>query len=227
MTQVLSNKRHNDNVYNYLKEINNYNHNHNNNNLSKTFSIYDSYSNPLNCDNITLYNNHISFNCIINNDNITRLILYITSIVNNKKILNYPDFIYLHINSLGGKIYSLDKFINFFNTLDIQIISIIEKKCCDCAILLASLCHYRIMKKDAVCILSKYDVVNLPYYWCIFKQCENDLEEISRFVKSLTNILCNVSQSKITIEKLQFYLQNNQNWNAKKCKKLGLVDEIV
>ena len=222
MTQVLSNKRQNDNVYNYLKEINNHN-----NNLSKTFTIYNTYSNPLNCDNITLYNNHIAFNCIINNENIDKLILYITSIVNNKKILNYPDFIYLHINSIGGRISSLNKFIDFFNTLDIQIISIIEKKCNDCSILLASLCHYRIMKKDAICILSKYDVINIPYYWSAFKQCENNSQEISIFVNSLINILCNVSQSKITIQKLQNYLQYNQNWNAKKCKKLGLVDEII
>ena len=224
MTQVLSNKRNNDNVYNYLKEINNYNNNHN---LLQSFTIYDNYNNPLNCDNITLYNNHISFNCIINNDNIDKLILYITSIVNNKKILNYPDFIYLHFNSLGGRLSSLQKFINFFNTLDTQIISIIENKCCDCAILLASLCHYRIIKKDAICILSKYDVINIPYYWSAFKQCENDQQEISTFVNSLINILCNVSQSKITIQKLQNYLQYNQNWNAKKCKKLGLVDEII
>lgn len=224
MTQVLSNKRNNDNVYNYLKEINNYNCNHN---LLQSFTIYDNYNNPLNCDNITLHNNHISFNCIINNDNIDKLILYITSIVNNKKILNYPDFIYLHINSLGGRLSSLQKFIDFFNTLDSQIISIIENKCCDCAILLASLCHYRIIKKDAICILSKYDVVNSPYYWCGFKQCENESQQISIFIKSLTNIICNVSQSKISIEKLQIYLQNNQNWNAKKCKKLGLVDEII
>jgi ATP-dependent protease ClpP protease subunit len=224
MTQVLSNKRNNDNVYNYLKEINNYNNNHN---LLQSFTIYDNYNNPLNCDNITLYNNHISFNCIINNDNIDKLILYITSIVNNKKILNYPDFIYLHINSLGGRLSSLQKFINFFNTLDTQIISIIENKCCDCAILLASLCHYRIIKKDAICILSKYDVINIPYYWSAFKQCENDQQEISTFVNSLINILCNFSQSKITIQKLQNYLQYNQNWNAKKCKKLGLVDEII
>lgn len=223
MTQVLSNKRNNDNVYNYLKEINNYNHN----NLSKTFIIYNTYSNPLNCDKITLYNNHISFNCIINNDNIDKLILYITSIVNNKQILNHPDFIYLHINSLGGRLSSLQKFIDFFNTLDTQIISIIENKCCDCAILLASLCHYRIIKKDAICILSKYDVINIPYYWSAFKQCENNSQEISIFVNSLINILCNVSQSKISIQKLQNYLQYNQNWNAKKCKKLGLVDEII
>lgn len=224
MTQVLSNKRQNDNVYNYLKEINKYNRNHN---LLQSFTIYDNYNNPLNCDNITLYNNHIAFNCIINNENIDKLILYITSIVNNKKILNYPDFIYLHINSLGGRLSSLQKFIDFFNTLDTQIISIIENKCCDCAILLACLCHYRIMKKDAICILSKYDVINIPYYWCAFKQCENEQQEISTFVNSLINILCNVSQSKITIQKLQNYLQYNQNWNAKKCKKLGLVDEII
>lgn len=224
MTQVLSNKRQNDNVYNYLKEINKYNRNHN---LLQSFTIYDNYNNPLNCDNITLYNNHIAFNCIINNENIDKLILYITSIVNNKKILNYPDFIYLHINSLGGRLSSLQKFIDFFNTLDTQIISIIENNCNDCAILLASLCHYRIMKKDAICILSKYDVINIPYYWSAFKQCENDQQEISTFVNSLINILCNVSQSKITIQKLQNYLQYNQNWNAKKCKKLGLVDEII
>ena len=222
MTKILSNKRNNDNVYNYLKEITNYE-----NDSLKTFTIYDHYINPLNCDNITLHNNHISFNCIINNDNIDKLILYITSIINNRKILNNPEFIYLHINSIGGVLFALEKFINFFNTLDIQIISIIENKCCDCAILLASLCHYRIMKKNANSILAKYDVINIPYYWCGFKQCENNPQQISIFIKSLTNILCNVSQSKISIEKLQLYLQNNQNWNAKKCKKLGLVDEIV
>ena len=83
------------------------------------------------------------------------------------------------------------------------------------------------MKKDAICILSKYDVINIPYYWSAFKQCENVQQEISTFVNSLINILCNVSQSKNIIQKLQNYLQYNQNWSAKKCKKLGLVDEIL
>lgn len=224
MTQVLSNKRNNNTVYNYLKEINNYKRNHN---LLQSFTIYDNYINPFNCDTITLQDNHIYFNSIINNDNINRLILYITLIINNKTKLNYPEFIYLHIDSLGGFIVAIKEFINFFNTLDIQIISIIENKCCDCGILLASICHYRIMKKHAICILAKHDVANIPYYWCGFKQCENEPQQISIFIKSLTNILCNISQSKISIEKLKLYLKNNQNWNAKKCKKLGLVDEII
>jgi len=212
-------------------------------------NYYNYYNNPINCNKITLVDNHIYFDSIVDDDSINKLIEYINiinSIANkinfadNSPILNnnidYEKFkiIYLHINSKGGYLKSLLPLLNIKKTYNIEIVSVVEKECVDCGILLASLCDYRIVKKSAVCKLTKYSVnsslnssVNIPYYWNYFKQCNNDVNEINNFNSDLYHLFCNIIDSKLVNEKLQIYFQKNNVWTSKKYKKLGLADEIL
>ena len=192
------------------------------------YKIYNYYKNDLTTCNITLCDNHIYFNSLINKETIDVLKSYIHSIIGNIHLINNSFTIYLHINSRGGNIENLLDFITFKSTITLEIISIIENNVCDCAILLAANCNYRIINKNAKCFLSSYnDLQNLKNYWGYLKQCENNEFEIVCLKNCIYNLFCNVIDSKITKEKLQSYLMQNCYWDAKKYKKLGLADEIV
>ena len=229
----------------YINNTNNSNNSTNSNNkrkfdlnfiyqntlLNRNYKIYNFYKNDKTTCNITLCNNHIYFNSLINQKNISILKLNINMFINLKHLIDNNSTIYLHINSKGGYLESLLDFINFKSTIAIEIISIIENNVCDCGILLASSCNFRIINKNAKCTLNKYknnyNNNNLPYYWGSFKQCENNLPEINNLKNTIYTLFCNTIDSKITIEKLEKYLNHPCIWDAKKYKKLGLADEIV
>ena len=101
---------------------------------------------------------------------------------------------------------------------------------------LAALCDYRIIKKNAICKFNTYDANNkYNNYWYIFKQYDifndnndnNHNNDNSNDISQLINICYENIKSKISKEKLEKYLLQNNTWNSKKYKKLGLADEIV
>ena len=51
--------------------------------------------------------------------------------------------------------------------------------------------------------------------------------ELENFKKNIYYTFCELIDSKITNEKMEKYLQSDRLWDAKKCKKLGLIDEII
>ncbi len=194
---------------------------------NKNYKLYNYYNNPINCDNISLCDNHIYFNALINNENISTLILYIQSIISNLQLLG-NNSIYLHINSKGGIIFALNDFIAFKKSCTNEIISIIENDCADAAIIIAALCNYRIINKNAFIKLTKYNSFYTSLnYWNCFKQCENNDIDHENLKKNIYYIFCELIDSKISKEKMEKYLECDRLWDAKKCKKLGLIDEII
>ena len=204
------------------------------NNQSYQSSFNNTYHDLKTCNKIMLIDNHIYFNSIINETTISILLQYINVIYLNNQVCsnNYDsNNIYLHINSKGGQLKSILPLLEIKNKSNIEIVSIIEQECNDAAILLASICNYRIIKKNAICKLSSYTDLNLsnnlPYFWDYFKQCNNNFEEIAEFKNILYSLFTQTIDSKITIDKLSLYLNQNNNWNSKKYRKLGLADEII
>jgi hypothetical protein len=93
---------------------------------------------------------------------------------------------------------------------------------------LASLCNYRIINKNAKVYYSKFVISEKgDYYWNYFAQCTND--KVDELKKLFYDIMCNLVDSNLTREKLDGYFLKNdlQVWDCKKYKKLGLADEIV
>ena len=210
------NKRKNDIYFNIYDPI-----------LSNRYKIYDKYENLLNCDQILLRDNHISFNSLINQESIGTLITFINNIINNKHL--FDDFkIYLHIKSKGGVFNELINFITFKTQCIYEIVSIIDNECYDSGFILAALCSYRIITKNAKVYLSEINIAkNGDCYWNYFNQCSN--EETNNFKILLYDILCNVVESNLTSDKLDSYFQKKgfHVWNSKKYKKLGFADEII
>ena len=195
--------------------------------LSNKYVLYDIFTNYNNGDKIVLMDNHICFNSTINNESIGVLLKFINNIINNKHL--FPSFkIYLHINSKGGCFSDLVQFIKFKKECTHEIISIIDKDCYDSGFVLASLCNYRIINKNAKVYYSKFSISDKgDYYWNYFNQCS--VTNVVDLKKLFYDILCNLVESNITREKLDGYFLKNdlQVWDCKKYKKLGLADEIV
>jgi ATP-dependent protease ClpP protease subunit len=211
-----NNKRKNNNFINTYVPI-----------LSNKYKLYDSYNNLLNCDKVVIMDNHVCFDALINKENICALINFINIIIANKHL--FSDFkIYIHINCKGGSFTELSNFINFKKTCAYEIVSIIDKECYDSGFILASLCNYRIINKNAKVYMSKFLIsAKGDYYWNYFNQCTN--EQIIDYKILFYSILCDVVESNITREKLDSYLQKNMIivWDCKKYKKLGFADEII
>ena len=193
--------------------------------------LYDKYYNVLNCDKLELIDNHIYFDSLVNKESIGCLIQFINYIIKNKYVFVFNDFkIYIHINSKGGLFYELMNFVNYRNQCIYEIVSIIDKECYDSGFVLAALCSYRIISKNAKVYLSKLhcDSTN-NIYWNYFKQCSQENSE--DFKNLLYDVLCVKVESNLTPEKLNYYLANDSpniwSWNSKKYKKLGLADEIL
>tara|TARA_B100001769_G_C21927501_1_gene499966 strand:- start:76 stop:717 length:642 start_codon:yes stop_codon:yes gene_type:complete len=186
--------------------------------------LYHRHSNNLNLDTILLLDNHIYFDAVVNNESIQYLILYINLIVNNSRLIDNQSII-LHINTKGGFIKDLIEFLTFKQSLNYEIISVIDKECYDCGIMLAAICDFRIINKNAKCFLTK--ISDNPYFWNYFQQCNNDINEIVQLKQIIYDILCNKINSKLNPHKLDNYFSEGCTWDAKKYRKLGLADEII
>ena len=193
--------------------------------------LYDKYYNVLNCNKLTLVDNHIYFDSLINNESINCLIKFINYIIKNKYLFPFSDFkIYIHITSKGGVFYDLMAFVNYRNECIYELVSIITKECYDSGFVLAALCSYRIINKTAKVYLSKiHSDVHNNVYWNYFKQCSKENSE--DFKNLLYDVICVKVESNLTHEELDHYLNidkpNVVSWNSKKYKKLGFADEIL
>jgi hypothetical protein len=195
--------------------------------LANKYMFYDIFTNHNNGDKIVIMDNHVSFNATINSQSMDVLIKFINNIINNKHL--FPSFkIYLHINSKGGCFSELVNFIKFKKECVHEIISIIDKDCYDSGFVLASLCNYRIINKNAKVYYSKFVISEKgDYYWNYFAQCSH--EQVNDFKKLFYDIMCNLVECNLTRDKLDgYFLKNDLHvWDCKKYKKLGLADEIV
>tara|TARA_B100001142_G_scaffold263903_1_gene267333 strand:+ start:812 stop:1456 length:645 start_codon:yes stop_codon:yes gene_type:complete len=200
-------------------------------NNTQTYNNFDlQYYNLNNCDKIYTKNKDIYFSATINDITIHKLIEFIQYIHINH---NNNNTIYIHITSKGGYLSSIFKFIDFKKTINYHLTSIMIDECNDIAIILSNLCDYRLVTKNTLCKLSKYNDNNhnnYRNYWGYFKQCNEDEESILLFKTNLYNLFLNTIKTKITLEKFNTYLIHSHNiniWNSKKSKKLGLIDEII
>lgn len=176
------------------------------------------YKNPLNTDTIGMIGNHIIFNCNITNETVCKIFETIKQISESYNIHKISNCIYLHIGSFGGSLDSLNIFITTKNTVypNLEIISVIEKNCNDAGFLLAALCDYRIIKKNAICSMS---VLNSDTkYWGAYIQGDN--------IKEKLEFIFDKSKYKVKKEKFMNYLSSNNTFKCRKMLKMGLIDEI-
>ena len=189
------------------------------NNTLETGLFNSLYYNELNLDSIYIYNGRVIFHSTVTTTTITKLFEFIKIIMESSVFDRINNRIYIHIISRGGELQALYDFMNFKSIYfsNIELVSVIENTCTDVGFMLASLCNYRIIKKNVICYMNKID--KNSKYWGVYDQGENLLEKFDYVISN--------TKYKVSKDKMLKYMKQSNVWNAKKMVKIGFMDEII
>ena len=182
---------------------------------------------------VTCENNHIYFYGDVNTENILQLIKFINTL-NYKLRLEDAELtirhgsspnmrIYLHINSVGGFITDALAGVDCIKKSKIPIVSIIEGCAASAATLLSVVANERHITQHSSMLIHQLS----GSFWGTYEQMKDDFTNSTYLEDVTNNIYLEHTHGKMNKKKLSKYLKRDLWWDAKKCKKLGLVDEIV
>ena len=199
-------------------------------------NIFGATSNP-HCGMGRVYceENHIYFYDDVNTNSILELVKHIKNL--NRKIkLELADYnilydtnaentvnIYLHINSFGGFVFDSLAAVDTIISSEVPIISIIEGCAASAATFLSIVCQKRQMREHASMLIHQLS----GGFWGTFEQMKDDIKNSKYLMKVIKDIYMKHTNDKLSEDKLDEVLQRDIWWSPKKCKKYGLIDEIV
>ena len=189
------------------------------NNTGEIGLLNSLYYNELNLDSIKIYDGRVIFHSTVTSTTITKLFEFIKIIMESSLFDRINNRIYIHIISRGGELQGLYDFLHVKSTYfpNIELVSVMENTCTDVGFMLASLCNYRIIKKNVICYMNKID--ENSKYWGLYEQGENLLGKIDYVISN--------TKYKVTKDKILKYIKQANVWNAKKMVKIGFMDEII
>ena len=186
--------------------------------------------------NIEIIDNHIYFYCDVNKKNILELNKSITIL--NKKLIdlkkslsieydlnvdNLDDFvIYLHINSPGGYVTDAFSGVDAIINSRIPIYSIIEGYVASAATFLSIVCKKRYMTRHSSVLIHQLSGA----CWGTYQQMADGMKNNKYLHKKIKKLYKQYSKGNIN-SKLDQLLNSDLMLNLKKCKKMGIVDDVV
>lgn len=188
-------------------------------NRGNTDLLNSQYYNELNLDSIKIFDGRIIFHSTVSTITITKLFEFIKIITESSVYDRINNRIYIHIISRGGNLQGLYDFMDMKRAsfANLELVSVIENSCTDVGFILASLCNYRIIKKNVICYMNK--LYENSKYWGLYEQGENLLEKFEYIISH--------TKYKVSKGKMLKYINQNNIWNAKKMVKIGFMDEII
>lgn len=180
-------------------------------------------------------NNHIYFYSPIDADsaielntlirktqtNILRKAVIEDTISNDKYFGTTNTPITLHINSDGGEVMAAMSIVDTIRSSKVPIVSIIEGNAASAATLISMVCHQRKIHKHALMLIHQIS----GGFWGKMNEFEDEMHNMKLTMKIVKKLY--KEYTKIEDEKLNTILKKDIWWNAKKCVKYGLVDEII
>jgi len=182
---------------------------------------------------VTCSDNHIYFYGDVNTKNILLLIKYIKDVnntlftlkseVENKFESSVNLYIYLHINSCGGYIMDAFAAINYIKNSKIPIISIVDGYAASAATFLSIVSHKRqITAYSSMLIHQLSSGVSGT-----FQQLDDDHINNIYLQNKIKKLYVEHSYGKLTNKLLDKILKHDIMWDPQKCKKYGIIDEII
>lgn len=184
--------------------------------------------------NVEVVDNHIYFYCDVNTKNILelnkaifRLNKVLTTFKNSTNVeygVNVNDLvIYLHINSLGGYVTDAFSGVDAIISSEIPIYSIIEGYAASAATFLSVVCSKRFITKHSSVLIHQLS----GGYWGTYQQMTDDMKNSTYLQKRIKNLYMEHTRGKMKKEKLEDLLKRDLMLSFKKCRKMGLVDELI
>jgi ATP-dependent protease ClpP protease subunit len=164
---------------------------------------------------------HLYLNSFINTESVDKLI----EDINNVNKLDNPKPILIHISSIGGDLNQGYRFLSIFDTSKVPIATIIDNYSFSAATFLSISCPYRIMTKEAYCLIHDY-TVTLKEEITINK---TDIYDITKHYDYYFNNIIDIyiKKTKFKRNELIELLQHDIFLDYKDCLSKGIVDRII
>lgn len=175
---------------------------------------------------IEIFRNHIYFYCSVSKKTCLKLNMELRKIAQNiiengKNLLNKDRFIYLHINSFGGSVFSAFSTIDTIMNLQIPVVSVIEGAAASAATLISVCCSYRVIYPNSYMLIHQLSSSS----WGKMDELEEEMENLKELMSRIKLIY--KSKTKVDKKNLDEILKHDLWWDSKKCLKMGLVDKIL
>lgn len=170
-------------------------------------------------------NNHIYYYSSVNKKTVQELNIKLKE-VENKLMNKYKDFnqhqeyIYLHINSFGGSVFSAFSVIDTIKNLRIPVVSIIEGAAASAATLISVACDYRIIYETSYMLIHQLSSGS----WGKMSELEDEMENLKELMNAIRKIY--KEHTNIPDGEIDDILKRDIWWNAEISFSKGLVDEI-
>ena len=132
----------------------------------------------------------------------------------------HQEYIYLHINSFGGSVFSAFSIVDTIKSLRVPVISIIEGAVASAGTLISVVCDYRIIFKTSYMLIHQLSST----CWGQMDKLEEEMENLRNLTGQIKNIY--KTYTKIPVDELDDILKHDYWWNSDICREKGLVDEI-
>ncbi len=184
-------------------------------------------------NSVSIIDNHIYFYSSVNTESILELNKHILNLnkslkkakfeINERFEANIDSKIYLHINSYGGYIFDALAAIDTIKNSSIPVVSIIEGCAASAASLISVVANKRIMTPNSSILIHQLS----GGFWGTYEQMEDDHKNNSYLQNKMKKIYLTHTKGKLKEKRLNKILKRDIWWDPKKCKKLGLIDEII
>jgi len=132
-----------------------------------------------------------------------------------------PPPIKLHINSNGGSIFAAMSCVDTIITSPVEVHSIVEGAAASAATLISVVCKKRYIKPHSFMLIHQLSTV----FWGKMHEFDDEMKNLDNLMKLIKNIY--KEYTSVKEEKLDEILKHDIWWDAKKCKKFNLVDDIL
>lgn len=132
-----------------------------------------------------------------------------------------PAPIRVHINSYGGEVASALSIVDTIRTSPVPIWTYIEGESVSAATLISCSGHRRFITKNSLMLIHQIRTG----FWGKADEFEEEVKNNKKFMRIIRNLY--LEKSNVQSDELDNMLKKDSYMMAKKCLKLGLVDEII
>ncbi|VVU95107.1 Clp protease [seawater metagenome] len=140
---------------------------------------------------------------------------------NRNNFSNLDQYIYIHINSFGGSVFSAMSTIDTIITCPIPIITIIEGAAASAATLISVVADYRVMTENSFMLIHQLS----SQTWGKMNELEEEMVNLKKIMNKIKNIY--KKNTKLKGSELDEILKHDLWWESPKCLETGLVDEVI
>lgn len=171
--------------------------------------------------------NHLYFYSEVSRGEVLKLNKAIAEAVREMKILQFekgltePPEIFLHINSYGGSIFDGIAAMDTILKSDVPITTIVDGCAASAATFMSVVGNKRKMNANAYMLIHQLSAG----IWGKYSEIVDHKENMDALMKKIREIY--KKHTKVPRTELDQILKRDIWWDAKKCLKYGLVDEII